>query len=984
MSDTTRPQTDQIVHDPKLIRMGLPVRSTAQSIIAAVHQYMEFPLRMHQGDPADSKVYFEPNLNAAPDGTNRTTPPTKSTIPSIAASTVDFSNGTTTGATFDFDFPTTTTGNYRRVGFTLLASGAIKGIFSAEAASVGALANPGTLFVKTGIPIGYVDLTTATAAVISEVAQEYTLHNNNVPFGSGATTKLAIPVNIATAMTVTTAQTKLRRVSGSAGSITVKFVKDSGSWFPSAAGGDVLGTTTFTAASMTNGVDHDVTVSVNQAIPSGRYWLVIEGDATYNASGGVTARYFFGAAPEKPYWQYNGSSWSDNLAYGIYHVVNNAGPKVITSHSSIGSGLGFSNTNFRSHAVPITLASSTAVGVLAAYIWKLGSPGGNLDMKLVKDAAGLPSLNPIDVVAQTSIPISSITAAFPSAQFPNLVVNQTLPAGTYWFTFGGDSAYQASYSSGTHSIATYRSSGPTAYTFDGTSWSNLIGIGVVHYAYESLPPSGGYKTVGSLTDVIENAGITLFGSGGGGGGGAGDTTGIEEDLKARLRTSLFQWLTPNVFSKHETLRVDPSSTAQSQIAEDNLYLFDSAGDFVRSIEHYDTNFLEADTENAQAELMAFWDSAAIDTSAIYQLSRDGGTTFQTVSMERVGLSNAFRGLHVFADETTHATLASQATVTTGFALNATTAQKRAQSFVVTDKSRLRVLSLFVTKTLSPAGTFTVKIVKDSSGSPSSNVEDIVYDGVPQNSSSLTAGNSTLTFDMKKPILPGTYWIVVETDAFYKAGIGSGTISLRGGATAAVDGKIFNGTVWSTDTGNDLGFTLQGMVYSLIVRIESSAGAKKLTGYGVFYGEEGVNPPLQGVDQSQVFSVNGSLDTTQFTITRFLPDSRRLRVYDTNTGQVWRWPKFGVDGSKVVFAAGSFLSPGETIILIFDQSEGSGFDNSDTNAALLAANRLGSSDPTIDRSVAGEGPLIRASNGTLVEASLQWNGSAYEWVFAEVL
>ena len=53
------------------------------------------------------------------------------------------------------------------------------------------------------------------------------------------------------------------------------------------------------------------------------------------------------------------------------------------------------------------------------------------------------------------------------------------------------------------------------------------------------------------------------------------------------------------------------------------------------------------------------------------------------------------------------------------------------------------------------------------------------------------------------------------------------------------------------------------------------------------------------------------------------------------------------------------------------------------AALMAENRLGSTVPGYDRSKSGEGILLRASNGTLVEASIRWNGSNYVWQFAEI-
>jgi hypothetical protein len=82
--------------------------------------------------------------------------------------------------------------------------------------------------------------------------------------------------------------------------------------------------------------------------------------------------------------------------------------------------------------------------------------------------------------------------------------------------------------------------------------------------------------------------------------------------------------------------------------------------------------------------------------------------------------------------------------------------------------------------------------------------------------------------------------------------------------------------------------------------------------------------------------------------------------------VYRYPAFSIDGRTVKFNAGTFLVPNETIELFFDQSEGTGYDYSDSNANLLASNHLGSSDNTLDKSVSGRGVLIRNASGDLRE------------------
>ena len=240
----------------------------------------------------------------------------------------------------------------------------------------------------------------------------------------------------------------------------------------------------------------------------------------------------------------------------------------------------------------------------------------------------------------------------------------------------------------------------------------------------------------------------------------------------------------------------------------------------------------------------------------------------------------------------------------------------------------------------------------------------------------------------KTVLPsGTYWLVLEPDAAYRSIFSAGVneLRLRTDTSAPIyTGTFarFNGTAWSAVSGEDAIFLLEGIKFDLRVRITSGTPNVNIEGYGAFYGETG--PTVSNNDrQVQAFSFSGNIDQTSFTVANFLPDPERLKIYDVNTGQVYRYPAFALDGHKVVFPSGTFLAPGESITLIFDQSEGSGFDNSDSNAALLAANRLGSTDPTIDRSAPGEGIILRASNGTKIEASLNWNGVSYEWVFAAV-
>ena len=132
-------------------------------LLRAINKEFNAPLRISASSPADSKINFQPAEVEAADLAAKNITPISSQIPSFVASTIDFQTGATTGGTINITFPNSTVGFFRRVGFSLDASGTIQAIFSAEAASLGALANAGTVFVKGALPIGWIDLE-ATAA----------------------------------------------------------------------------------------------------------------------------------------------------------------------------------------------------------------------------------------------------------------------------------------------------------------------------------------------------------------------------------------------------------------------------------------------------------------------------------------------------------------------------------------------------------------------------------------------------------------------------------------------------------------------------------------------------------------------------------------------------------------------------------------------------------------------------------------------------
>lgn len=202
---------------------------------------------------------------------------------------------------------------------------------------------------------------------------------------------------------------------------------------------------------------------------------------------------------------------------------------------------------------------------------------------------------------------------------------------------------------------------------------------------------------------------------------------------------------------------------------------------------------------------------------------------------------------------------------------------------------------------------------------------------------------------------------IPTDAKYEVSGDGATWTevtmVRNGTTDQFVGQVFFATPIAT---------------ALQVRVTSmSAGGYMLAGVGVLLG----NPTGQiatGLDLTDTKSFDGSTNPTTFAMTKFRPNNK-LKVFLIETGQVFRFGAFTIDGMNVVFPADTFANAGMTYTLLFDMTEGGGFDNSDLNASLLAANHLGAADAGIDRSVAGQGVLLRSPNGTLYEITVRDDG-----------
>jgi hypothetical protein len=448
----------------------------------------------------------------------------------------------------------------------------------------------------------------------------------------------------------------------------------------------------------------------------------------------------------------------------------------------------------------------------------------------------------------------------------------------------------------------------------------------------------GYVHLPLHKQVLEPGQTVRLGASGSGDGGGNE---ILESLKNQFVDSYFDLLTPNIFKVDKETKVDGASTGDYSLIDKTFNFAASTVQTMLSTDMLDPEEFMANTNAlAEIELSVYWRLANIDTTAVYEVSRNGGLAWQTVTMGRVGTTDMYRGFHKFTDEVTNQTLYSPA-----ISGDLDASNQLSQSFVVVsgEKKLVKSTTLTLTKTGSPAGYIYVSICADNAGSPGT----VLSESAAIVASSLTTGSNVINIpDIY--LAAGTYHIKVRTDAAYKASYVNGVTELNLSASSVV--------------GIDLDLRLR-------ISSSSTAGIKKLEGYGLFYDKALAANVASGSINVEVFEFSGNLNTYEFTLTKFVPHADLLKVYDVNTGQVYDYGAFGFDGQKVVFESGQFYQPGQTIKLRFIQVEGSAFDSSDVNGLLLASNHLGSTDASIDRSLAGRGIFLRRPDGTLREIAL---------------
>lgn len=506
-------------------------------------------------------------------------------------------------------------------------------------------------------------------------------------------------------------------------------------------------------------------------------------------------------------------------------------------------------------------------------------------------------------------------------------------------------------------------------------------LGYINLQYTSAIP-GRFKTPGSIANIVEaqtTSGfqIFIFGSGAGGGSGEGDANSLLEDLKDFLRSSTYQWVTPNIFSVNESNLIDSGLTDGTYDITSSSYILDS-GQYLVSSQLFGARFLNSLAECPESEVHVKYDVNNIDPTPDIYISRNGGNEWQQANVDRVGESDKFRASVLYFRETITENIseASMFDNDSAVELNATANKIIAQKFTLTAKSSIRKLNIELEKIGSPTGNLILKIVKDSAGEPSLLPEDLVLEKPFISVSNLPSGLAIFELDeFNKTVLQGDYWLLVESDDLYKTNnFMTDVIRVRtdGSSPSVPDMSVYDSS-WTTLSGSAVGYIINGIVFDLRVRIMSNTSGSRILGFGVFYGRESISETTVSVPNIHREIFSGDSNTYEFTLP-FLPDIDLLRVYDVKSGQVYVYPSFDVSGNKVSFLTGTFLSPGENIFLLFDQSLGGSFDNSDKNRLLMAENGLGSLDGNLDASSPGVGLKLRSPDGQLWHITVTNSGA----------
>ena len=470
-----------------------------------------------------------------------------------------------------------------------------------------------------------------------------------------------------------------------------------------------------------------------------------------------------------------------------------------------------------------------------------------------------------------------------------------------------------------------------------------------------------YNNAGTI-QPISNEKIVQFESGGGG-GGAGDANELLERLKNRLANyNAFEYLTPVIFSTVEEDLTDELNTTAEYSVANSSYSFPLIGNQFVSVQMLDPEFLAEEIGVDQVELVYYWDINNLDSAATYEVSRDGGNEYQAITMDRIGQSDTYRGIHTFAQEATDSFTQSVGGAVTGV-LDFTDINELSRQFTLANTTTVKKVVANITKTGAATGyIYAVAVKDDGFGSPSTDPLDKIGQSSFISIDGLSVGVNAVDFNVGFTATAEDYHIIFKTDSVYQTDYTNSV----GARKVAID-----------EDGTSIVYQLSGLELDLRVRVTSGTDEVSANGFGIFYKRDENVTYVDGSILRYVETFVGDVDNlSEFTI-NFTPDVRLMTIYELGTGQAYRYGAWVIDANgNIVFPANTFNKPG-TVTLEFLQVQGGSFDNSDRNQLVLAGNHLGSLNPNLDFSVADRGIHLRSANGTLYEIVVKDGGVGFD-------
>lgn len=299
-------------------------------------------------------------------------------------------------------------------------------------------------------------------------------------------------------------------------------------------------------------------------------------------------------------------------------------------------------------------------GIANSFNMKIGvsgSPSGNILGKILADNSGYPgvALATSNLVSINDIPGTGLLSDAVEKTF-TFPTPATLEADTYyWFAvyFNGASV------GGWMGLASVGGSTPLEEPVfmsfnDGTTFFDSDSSHLNTYKpYINVMTTGvqSFKTAGSTSNIIENSvsnipRIWRFGTGGGGGSGSGDASAFVQAVLGHMEFTPFSNVSVEDFEVDTSLVDLPASTGSYSVVDGAMELNNSETLITKDL--IDLTVFESGAI-PQAEVLIQFIAGSLPTSFSSQLSRDGGLTWQTVTMERVSQTSMYRGFISFAE-----------------------------------------------------------------------------------------------------------------------------------------------------------------------------------------------------------------------------------------------------------------------------------------------------------------------------------------------